>query len=169
MAFTPIDPLTIQVGDPITSDTLNLVKTNFDDHESRLNSIEGTGGVVYIFNGDISFAGYSTSQSDVFYYKATSNFSINDFRVQLFSKDGISSGSLIIDLQKSINTNDINFNTVLSTTINFNFATDADYSEQTASINSSLSSITSGQVLRVKIISLPSGFFGKILLAIGAQ
>lgn len=169
MAFNPIDINTIKVGDPITRDLWVLLKNNFDDHELRINSLSTTGGTVFIFNGDVSFVNYSSLRPNIFYYTARQDFSINDFRVRLFTKGGITSGNLTLRLEKSNDPNDANFATILTTDITFNFATDADYLEKVAVINPSQNDITTGQIIRVKVIGIPSGFTGKILMSIGAQ
>lgn len=169
MAFNPIDSNTIKVGDPITKDILDLIKANFDDHESRINSLATSGGTVFIFNGDVNFLNYSSTSPDIFYYTARQDFSINDFRVRLFTKNGVSTGILSMRIEKSNDPNNSNFATILTTDISFNFATDTDYTEKVGSLNPSLNDITTGQILRVKITSIPSDFTGKILLSIGAQ
>jgi hypothetical protein len=169
MAFLPIDINTIKVGDPITRDLWLLLKDNMDDHELRINSLSTSGGTVFIFNGDVSFVGFNISQPNIFYYKARQDFSINDFRAQLFDKQGVSVGNLVFELEKSIDTNNANFSTVLTSPLSFDFATDADYSEQVALIDSAENSILTGYVLRVRITNIPSGFSGNILLSIGAQ
>jgi hypothetical protein len=169
MAFSTIDINKIKVGDPITSDLLVQIKNSFDDHELRINSLATSGGTVFIFNGDVSLVNYSPSRSDIFYYTARQDFSINDFRVRLFTKDSISSGVLSFRLEKSNDPNNDNFATILTSDIEFDFATDVDYSEKIALLNASLNDITTGQILRIKVTNVPSGFIGKILLSIGAQ
>ena len=171
MSFVSIDSNTIKVGDPITKDILDLIKDNFDNHELRINSLATTGGTVFIFNGDVNFSGYSTSNPNIFYYKARQDFSINDFRVQLFSKQGISSGTLSLDLQKSsLSTNDSSFSSVLSSALTIDFSTDPDFTHvESASINPSSNDILTDNIIRVRILSIPSGFSGLILMSIGAQ
>lgn len=169
MAFVPIDANKIKVGDPITKDILDLIKLNFDDHESRINSLATTGGTVYILNGDVSLRNFNISSPGIFYYKARQDFSINDFRVQLFTKQGITTGSLSFDLQKANNTNPANFVTILNSELSFNFGTELDYSEKIASINSSLNGILTGEVLRISITDKPFNFNGDVLISIGAQ
>jgi hypothetical protein len=172
LEFVPIELNTIKVGDPITRDILLLIKNNFDDHESRINSLATSGGTVFIFNGDVSFVNYSSLRSDIFYYTARQDFSVNDFRARLFTKDGITSGNLTFRLEKSNNPGDAgfpSFSSVLTQDISFNFATDTDYTERVGSLNASLNDITTNQILRVKITGIPAGFTGKILLSIGAQ
>lgn len=174
MAFTSIDSNTIKVGDPITSDTITLIKTNFDDHELRINSLSTSTGTVFIHNDLVSFVGYNASYPYFFYYMARQDFSVNDFRAQIKSKQGITSGNLTLRLEKSIDTNDANFATILSTDLSFNFATDAEHSVKVASLNPSLNDILTGEIIRVKVINVPTNSFGynysgEILVSIGAQ
>src|SRR5690242_3529817 len=62
MAFTALS--TWAVDDPITATELNLVKTNFDDHETRILSRE-TG------DGAVQYAEVSLSSSDILALRAT--------------------------------------------------------------------------------------------------
>jgi len=48
MAFDPIDILEIESGDAVTQDLWNTVRLNFDDHESRITSLEGGSAVAYV-------------------------------------------------------------------------------------------------------------------------
>jgi len=174
MAFTPLDPNVLKVGDPITADIANQIRTNFDDHETRINSLATSGGTVFIFNQMVSFVGYSPSNPYVMYYLARQDFSVNDFRAQLRSKQGITSGTLSFRLEKSTDTNDANFASILTADLTFNFATDAEHSIKVASINSSLNEIFTGEVLRVKVMGLPTNAFGynysgEVLMSVGAQ
>lgn len=168
MAFVPIDINTIKVGDPITKEIMDLVKYNLDDLDLRLSSLSVSGGSIYILNGDVSLIGYSSTRQDIFYYKAKQDFAVNEFSVQLFTKQGVTSGNLVLDIQKAINTNDANFSTILTTPLSFNFASDADYSSKSATIDSGANNITSNQVLRIKITNVPTGFSGSILINVGA-
>lgn len=169
MAFLPIDSNSIKVGDPITKDLWDLIKANFDDHEVRINSLATSGGSIHIFNGDIDLTWFKITNPDIFYYKAPQEFSINDFRVQLFTKQGITSGNLVIDLQKSTDTNDSNFSTILQSSISFDFSSDPDYHQEVALIDSNENTIPTDSVLRIKITNIPNGFNGKILVKIGGQ
>lgn len=167
--FIPIDPNKIKVGDPITKDILDAIRSSLNDLDARVTSLSTSGGTVFILNGDLSFVNFSASRPDIFYYTARQDFSVNDFRVRLFTKQGITSGALVFRLEKSSNPNDANFSTILTSDLSFNFATDADYLEKVATINPSLNSITTGQIIRIKMIGVPSGFNGSVLISIGAQ
>jgi len=168
MAFIPIDINTIKVGDPITKEIIDLIKYDLDDLDTRVSGLSVSGGSIYILNGDVSLVSYSSLRQDIFYYKAKQDFSVNEFSVQLFTKQGITSGNLVLDIQKSSDTNDANFSTILTTPLSFNFASAADYSSLPASIDSGANDITANQVLRIKITNVPNGFNGKILINVGA-
>lgn len=174
MSFSPIDLNIIKVGDPITRDLWLLLKNNMDDHELRINSLATSTGTVFVHNDLISFIGYNSSYPYFMYYMARQDFSINDFRAQLRSKQGITSGNLNLRLEKSIDTNDSNFATVLTSDLSFNFASDTEHSVKVASINPSLNDVLTGEILRVKVISVPTNTFGynysgEIMVSIGAQ
>jgi hypothetical protein len=166
MAFIPIDSNTIKVGDPITSDLFSIFKDNFDDINTRLSQIETSGATTYVINGDVAFYGYDPLDASIFYYKIKNTFSVSDFRVQLFTKQGITSGSLSLDLQKSNDTNENNFTSILIMPISFDFSVDINYAEKSANIDSTKNDMVIGQVLRIKVLSLPQGFTGKILVSI---
>ena len=169
MAFTSIDSNTIKVGDPITHDTAVIIKDDLDYLYTAFNSLSTTATTVFVLNGDMDFTGFTLSNPNIWHYKAKQDFNVNDFRAQLFTRQGVTSGNLVIDLQASTNTNNANFATILTTTISFNFATDADYAEKTATINTSLNTIPTGSVLRIKVTNIPTGYYGQILISIGAQ
>jgi len=169
MAYVTIPASATDVGAPITKDLVDPVRTNLDDHEIRITSMEANAPLVYILNGDMSFSGFDINNPTIFHYKAKVSIVVTDFRIQLFTKGGISSGSLQFDIQKSTNTNDANFATILNTNLSINFATATDYTEYTGSLDGTKTTIAAGSVLRIKVLSVPAGFRGQILVSIGAQ
>lgn len=169
MPYIAIDPNTIKVGDPITKELLDLIRDNFEAHESLINGLGTTGGSVFIFDGAIHLANFDEDRPDVFYYKATQDFEISDFRAQIYAKGAIVSGILALDLQKSIDTEDANFNTCLTADLQFNFASDADYLEKVAAIDPASNSVVAGEVLRIVVTGLPTGFNDKILVNISGE
>ena len=169
MAFVTIPSTSTDVGAPITKDLMDTLRTNANDHETRISAMEANAPLVYILNGDMSFAGFDISNPNIFYYKAKTAIDITDFRVQLFTKQGITTGTLQFDLQKATNTNDTNFATILTANLSVNFATATDYTEYTASLDGTKTTIAAGSVLRIKVMSIPTGFRGQILISVGAQ
>jgi hypothetical protein len=169
MAFTSLSNTLIQVGKAVKKEIFQVVKDNFDDHETRLNSVEFQQAANFIFNGDISLFGFDSNNPDVYYYKAPTNFSLSDVEGQLFTKQSIVTGALSVDIQKSINTNDVNFSSCLTSDLSFNFATDPNYTSKQATIDGSNSTFITDDVLRIVITSIPEGFTGRILLRLGAS
>lgn len=49
MAFSAITNGQIEAGDPVTQDLFNKVQDNFDDHQSRIVSLEGGSATAYPF------------------------------------------------------------------------------------------------------------------------
>jgi hypothetical protein len=169
MSYLEIDDNIIKVGDPITKELLDLIKTNFADHETRIAANETTGGSVFILDSAIHLANFNPDSPDVFYYKAIQDFDVAEFRAQLFNKGSIAAGTLALDLQKSVDTNDSNFNSILSGSLQFDFSTDASYSEKVATIDTSVNSINAGEVLRIVVVGMPPGFKDKILVNIEGE
>jgi hypothetical protein len=173
MSFIPIDASQTAVGAPITKDLMDAIRLNADDHEARIADLEFSSVGVYILNGDMSFAGFDISRPVIFHHKAKFPYTLTDFRVQLFDKQGLASGTLSFDLQKTtgVNNSDSTFNSgsILTSPLSFNFATDADYAEKVAAIDGTKNSIINGGVIRIKITSIPAGFTGMILISIGGQ
>lgn len=158
-----------RVGDPITEELVSDIIGNVEDHEQRILDNETTGGSVFVINEDIGLAGLSMSSPFIRHYKCPQDLSITDFRVQIFDKGVITVGHLKFDLQKSTDTNNANFNSILTSEIDFDYSGSIAYSEQTGLINSGLADFAAGDVLRVEVTSLPTNFGGKILLTIGAE
>lgn len=171
MSYSPLDSNKLKVGDPISKSLLDQINFNLIDHEDRINSLQNTGGTVHVLNGDFSFLNFSISSPNIFYYTARQNFSVNDFRVRLFTKGSTTSGTLSFVLEKSANPNNANFNTILTQNLSFNLATDADYAEKVASINSvsNTNNLVTGEILRIRVVSHPVTFKESVLISIGAQ
>lgn len=170
MAFISLPWNILKVGDSLRKEIFNMIKNNFDDHEQRLNQSETTGGTVFILDREFNLAGINLSLDPIiFYYKATQDFSLTEFRAQIFSKGLITTGTLAVDLQKSIDTNNANFNSVLTGDVTFNYATDAAYVEKIGTINPSLDAVSAGDVIRIEVKSIPARFGGKILINIGGE
>lgn len=167
--YQAIDPNTIKVGDPITKELWDIIKNNFDDIDTRLTTNATTGAAIEIFNKEICFAGFDNSNPNVFYWKVPRNCVLTEVRGQIFDKNGVSTGSLTIDVQKATDTNNGNFNSMLTSALSFNFASDTNYSQKTATINSSTIALSATNVVRIQVQALPVRFGGKILLYIGAE
>lgn len=157
MAFVPIDLNTIKVGDPIKKELLDLLKNNFDDHESRLQTLAGGSGKISLINQDFFInANASGFLTGTFFVEVIQQCIITEGSIQLFAKSPATTGSLTIDIKKNTTTNPSGFNTIFSTQPTLNLAVAADYSKNAGIINPAAQALAVGNILRVDITGLPS-------------
>lgn len=117
-------------------------------------SNDGAFGLIEIFNLAIDNAEIINGYA---YFVAPRDLSFEEVEVELFQKNGVSSGNLTIDIQKGVNEGAMA--TIFGTKPTFNFATAADYS-----ISNGVQSVTTcdeGDLIRLDLNSVPSGFNGK--------
>lgn len=158
MAFTPISSSAIQPGDPITSDLFTKIKSNFDDHESRINTLSVGSAAIDLINEDFHIGeGITSSITGALFIESLNACNIVEIAIQLFNKDNASSGSLTVDVKKNTSTNPSGFTSVLSVLPTLNLATATNYQRQTGTINSSNQSLANGNILRIDITSIPAG------------
>ena len=164
MAFVTIDPLTIEVGDPQTAELWNKVKDNLDDLDSRLTAFGGT-GKISIFNEKIE-VGVDANLTGFLDYEIIQACSITEFAIQLYEKSPASSGSLTLDLKKNTDTNPAGFNSIMTVLPTISMAS-ADYSRNAGTINTGLSTLSVGNIVRVDITALPTGLQKFRLVVVG--
>lgn len=155
MPFTAISNAAIAVGKAIKQELWQLVKDNFDDHESRLGDLETAGSLIQIFDETVYSASASSSLTGLLYYRAKQAIKIVRVQVQIFEKGSISSGTVSIDCKKA-STLGASFSTILTTQASVNFALDPDYTSDDAVINSSLNSLAIDEFIRIDVTSLPT-------------
>lgn len=152
MAYVTIPSGDLDVGDPIKKDIMDLIKDNLDDHETRINSIEGGFNKVSVFNGKVANAGLYTSAStleglDV--YTAPQAFTLTSAIVTVDVAG--TSGTLEIDVQKSTD-DGASWATVFSTKPSVAFG--AGNNSVSTNAVFSVTSVAAGDLLRLDI----SGF-----------
>lgn len=157
MAFTTINPANIEVGDPITADLLTLIKTDLDDHETRVNSLEASASRIDVFKFLLMNGSSFPTATGVAYYRAEDSFTITKGAIQIFEK-GTMNGAVEIDIKKSItDLNGTSFVSIYTTKPKIIFASVADYAESTNQvINAASSSIVAGNYLRLDITITPT-------------
>jgi hypothetical protein len=157
MAYIPIDLSTIKVGDPIKKELLDLVRNNFEDHESRIQIIAGGSGKIALINEDAYvLANASGLLTGCFYVEVIQACIITEGSIQLFAKANATSGTLTVDVKKNTTTNPSGFNSVFSTPPTLNLAVVADYSKNAGIINPAAQALAVGDILRVDITALPT-------------
>jgi len=97
MAFNPFLNSEIEAGDPVTQDLWDKAQDNFDDHESRIVSLEGGSAVAYL---PLVWGARSLYwvRDDIGIYRLP--FGINLLACRLLVVTAGSSGSTQIDIKK---------------------------------------------------------------------
>lgn len=170
MAFTTIPSALINVGKAIKKEIFTYVKDNFDDHESRLNTIEAGGSTsIEIFNDLVSVASTDT-YTGIDYFVCYAPTTLDTVEIRIFAKGGITSGILEIDILKSTSDlDDSNFSSILTTKASIDFSTASDYDVSVnAVIDGDTSALTQGDILRLDITSIPAGLESFVVNVSGA-
>jgi hypothetical protein len=165
MAFTTIPSGSLDVGDPLKKELMDLIKSNQDDLDSRVSAVEGNAGKIVIFNEVVlnaaSLSGGGTI-TGIDLYRAESNFNLTDAKVYIFTKGSLT-GNLEIDVQLSSSADFTSSNSVFTTKPKIVYSTASDYDESANTVfNGTYQSITAGQYLRLDVSEVPSaGTIGK--------
>lgn len=172
MAFTTIPDSLIQVGKSITR-TLwkTYVKDNLDDHEDRINAVEGSANKIVIWDEVVRNAatlsnGGTITGLDV--YIAAANFTLIDAKVYIFEKGSLT-GNLEIDFKKSSSSDFTSAVSVFTTKPKIDYSTASDYEESANTVfDNSTKDLAEGDYLRFDVTSMPGGGtlgkFGIILI-----
>ena len=97
MAYNPLLNAEIEAGDPVTQDLWDKAQDNFDDHESRIVSLEGGSAVAYL---PLVWGARSLYwvRDDIGIYRLP--FGVNLLACRLLVVTAGSSGSTQIDIKK---------------------------------------------------------------------
>lgn len=158
MAFTSISNLAIAVGQAIKKELFQLVKDNFDDHESRINQIETNNSKISIWEHLIINASSFSTATGMNYYEATSSFTVTSAQIRIFEKGSLT-GTFEIDIKKSVTDLDgTSFVSIFTTRPSIAFASANDYDASTNQVfDVGQIDISPGDYLRFDITSMPSG------------
>lgn len=159
MAFSAITTTAIQVGKALKAELFDLIRTNFNDHETRITSVEGTAAKIVVYNEMIVSSVQLVAVDGIAYYRASSAFTLTDAKVGVHDISALSlSGSLSIDIQKSSSLDFTSSASVFTTEPSLNFATATSYDESTnAAFDVGQQSISAGDFLRFDITGFPTG------------
>jgi len=105
-------------------------------------------------------SGGVTSITGLSYFMAPSSFNLGLFRVVLFQKSGVSSGTLEVDIKYNTTPNNAGMTSLLSTKPTFDFSVDADFSLKSGVFSST--AIANNGFIRLDITSKPASWSGTI-------
>ena len=149
MAFITIPSTWIQVGQSLKQQLFTYIKDNFDNHETRINSLEVGAAKVNLFNFEVGgyLSQYSTSELiGVGTFKAYAACTISDAKIILTNSSSSptsssSAGTLSIDLLKSTD-NGVTWSSIFSTKPSIGSGVSA-----TGSISSTFSFVPTANIL----------------------
>ena len=153
MAFETINSSEIDVGKPLKKDLFRKIKTSLDDLDSRVSNLSLAGGTFQLFSDSVMMPKYYAGSEYIISFRAHANLSITEIKLQLM-RGTSSSGSLILDVLKGSNVSSLL--SVLTTNITLDTATATTSTVISAAINSLNQSVTSGQLVVVKLLNKPT-------------
>lgn len=131
MAFSTISSLAIAVGSAIKKELWDKVKDNFDDHETRINSVETIQKKVPVMKFDFRNSASITSANGVYYWESDDTFTLTNAFLRIYEVGSLT-GDLEIDIKRSTtDLDDSSFFTIFTTKPSIDFATASDYEEST--------------------------------------
>ena len=150
MAYT--SPSTKIVGDPITADDWALIKSNFDDHETRIAA--GDVPVVTVFNGKVFLNTLDPDLTGKDYFTVIQNITITSCYIQIFTK-GTSTGALEIDLLKAPSLGG-SYTSIFTTKPSLTMASASNYDKSTNQVFDTNAACVAGEVIRLDLTQVPA-------------
>jgi hypothetical protein len=154
MSFTAITTGEIASGEPTSMTTQTKIKDNFDNHESRLQSLEsantGDPPIILRVNGNYSEAGALNSV-----LKTTTNLSLNITGVRILIDQAGSAGTTQIDLKRSRAGGA--YTTIFTTKPSVSYTAGNDALSTNAVLDASMQSFIAGDILRLDITGVQTG------------
>jgi len=101
MVFTAIDPNDIEVGDPVTAELLDLIRTNFDDIDSRVTTNAAAAANAFPIRFELLglYGNLATPSTGLMYHRL--NFGITLTGAIIMIYDAGSGGTTEIDIERS--------------------------------------------------------------------
>jgi len=158
MAFNTISNLAISVGAAIKKELWDKVKGNFDDHETRINSLESSASKIPVIKFYVLNASNFSTATGLYYWESNDNFTITSAYVQIFEKGSLT-GTFEVDIEKSTtNLDGPSFTSIFTTRPSINYSTASDYEKSTNQVfDPTKINIAVGNYLRFDISSMPTG------------
>lgn len=157
MAFTSISSTAVQAGKAITQSLMDLIRTNLDDLDSRLTSVEGVASKIVIFDELIVNATSFSTLSGYAVYRTPAAFTLTDAKLYIFTKGSLT-GTLQADIKVSSTSDFSGASSVFTTKPSIAYATASNYEESSNAVFDGTAKVLSaGDYLRFDITSMPSG------------
>lgn len=157
MAYTTIDPNSIEVGDALKKELFDLIKSNEDDLDSRITTLSVGAKKVELFKYMLLNGSTFSTATGLDYYQAIETFTITSAEIRIFEKGSLT-GSIEIDVKKSTTDMDsASFTSIFTTKPKIILASAADYDTSTNQVfNSGQIAMVAGDILRLDITIAPT-------------
>jgi hypothetical protein len=163
MSFTALTTTELQTGKPVSTTTQNKIRTNFDDHEARIETLESGSAVdlpciTMTVTGPYGLLGTFTGTC-----YTTVNFSLNVTGVRLLIETAGTSGSTSFDIKKKSGSGA--WTSILTTQPSLPSSAGDDSVSTNAVINTAVSLILAGDRLRLDLTGAQTnavGFLARI-------
>jgi len=161
MAFITIPSSLFAVGKAVVKNLFQLSKDNFDNHETRIASVEAVANKVIFWNGTVLGASFFSTASGVSFHRVQAAIDVTDAKITIFELGGVSSGTLEVDIQKSTSLDFTSSVSIFTTKPSIDFSTASDHDESiNAVLDVSALTLAEGDYLRIDVTSKP-GSVGK--------
>jgi hypothetical protein len=116
MAYTSLSSTLYAVGRAVTRQLFSTLGNSMDDLNSRLTTVEAATNKIIFFNGQILNAARYSAATALIFHRVESDIDVTDCKIAIYDKNGISSGTLEIDVQKASGGNDFSSSVSIFTT-----------------------------------------------------
>lgn len=151
MAFTPLDSNMIAAGKPTRQELFQATKDNFDDHETRITSLQGSIGqsipIDFAITGEVS-QGYV--MNGLLHHRIHQNLTV--LGVRLMTMSAGSAGTIEVDVKYKRGASP--FTTLLTANITQGFAA-GNYAVTSGVIG--FPNLLLGDILRLDVVSVQTG------------
>jgi len=155
MAFNTIPSGWLDIGDPTKKEIFDYIKDNFDNHETRIQSVESFGANVEVLNFDFRNASDFATLTSALVRRINRTMTLNFCMIQIYLK-GALTGTLEIDILKATSLGGV-YSSVFTTRPSIAFASAVDYGASTNQVFSvSQVNLVAGNYLKLSITSMPA-------------
>jgi hypothetical protein len=159
-------------GTPTTPDiapldsSSQIANTKYVDDAVSV-AVSGGSSPMEVFNHTVKVNGsaYSTV-TGLNYFTSPSAKTISHVKLRIWTKNAVVTGSMTIDIKKNTTPDDVCMTSIFSSLPTINFATAVDFDSNGGTVSGG--SISIGDVLRLDITSIPSGWVGTISILVYA-
>ena len=165
MAFSSLSSTLIQVGKAIKAEIFSTLKSNQDDLNTRLSTVEALAEKVIVFDGIVLNASSATSLTGLGLYRVANSFTLLDAKVGVFDISGGFTGNLEIDILKSSSADFTSGVSVFTTKPSLDFSTASSYDESTNTVfDVNNNDVVEGDYLRLDVTQLPNEVLGRFVV-----